>query len=132
VRIAGRRPDLSAKDVPLKSQTTFGKWQNIDLRVARVISANPAEGTRNPCRIIRLDLGPLGERESVGQYALIDESDLVGRNVVACVNLSVREMGPYKSEALVLGAPHPDSPEDQDQATPLYVSDVARPGDCIF
>lgn len=123
---------MAAKEVPPKSQITFGKFQNVDLRVARVLSADPTVGTKNPCRVIRLDLGPLGQRTSVGQYALVDESALVGRNVIACVNLGVREMGPYTSEALVLGAPHPDSPADQDQATPLYVDDAARPGDCVF
>jgi tRNA-binding protein len=123
---------LSATEVPPKNQITFGKFQNVDLRVARVISAPLADGTRNPSRVIRLDLGPLGERTSVGQYALVDEADLVERKVVVCINLGVREMGPYKSEALLLGAPHPDSPEDQAQATPLYVDNAVRPGDSIF
>ena len=123
---------MSTKPVPLKPQITIGKFQNVDLRVARVVSVTDAEGTRNPARVIVLDLGPLGQRTSIGQYALINESDLVGRNVIACVNLSVREIGPYKSEALLLGAPHPASPADQDQATPLYVDGAAQPGDCIF
>jgi tRNA-binding protein len=43
----------------------------------------------------------------------------VGRKVIVCCNLGPREMGPYVSEALVLGIPHPDSPEDKDQAIPL-------------
>ena len=65
-----------------------------------------AEGTRAPCRAITLDVGHLGERVSVGQLALWDEAELIGRNVVACVNLGTRQMGPYLSQALVLGAPH--------------------------
>ncbi|MFF7284529.1 hypothetical protein [Streptomyces griseorubiginosus] len=117
---------------PLKSQITFGKFQNVDMRVARVISAPLAEGTRFPCRVITLDLGHLGERTSVGQYALLEEEELANKNVVVCANMGPREMGPYKSDALVLGAPHPDSPKDQAQATPLFVSDAATPGDCIF
>ncbi|WP_432833666.1 hypothetical protein [Dactylosporangium sp. CA-092794] len=123
---------MSSKETPPKSQITFGKFQNVDLRVARILAAPLADGTRNPARVIQLDLGPLGQRTSVGQYALIDEKDLVGKNVIVCINLGVREMGPYKSEALVLGAPHPDSPEDQDQATPLRVDDIAEPGAAIF
>lgn len=117
---------------PPKAQITFGKFDNVDLRVARVLAAPMAHGTRAPCRVLHLDLGPLGERTSVGQYALMDETDLVGRNVVACVNLGQREMGSYVSEALVLGAPHPDSPPDQAQATPLWVDDAAQPGDAVF
>jgi tRNA-binding protein len=60
------------------------------------------------------------------------ELELVGRLVVVCVNLGTRDMGPYVSEALVLGAPHPESPEDQAQATPLYVSADVAPGEQVF
>ncbi|MEU7615205.1 hypothetical protein AB0B27_03710 [Micromonospora rifamycinica] len=115
-----------------KPQITFGKFQNVDLRVARVVSASMAVDTRFPSRVLELDLGPLGRRVSVGQYALIGEADLVGTNVVACVNLGQREMGPYVSQALVLGAPHPASPPDQAQALPLVVDGDAVPGDAIY
>lgn len=117
---------------PQKAQITFGKFQNVDMRVARVVAAPLAEGTRFTSRVLRLDLGPLGERTSVAQLALVDEADLVGRNVVACVNLGVRELGPYKSECLTLGTPHPDSPDDESQAVPLFASDLASPGDSIY
>ena len=115
-----------------KQRITVGKFQNVDLRVARVISAPMAEGTNAPSRVLTLDVGPLGRRLSVAQFALIDESGLVGKNVIACVNFAPREVASYLSEVLVLGAPHPDSPDDQAQATPLYVADIASPGDMIF
>jgi tRNA-binding protein len=117
---------------PEKARITFGKFANVDLRVARVVRAPLAEGTRHPCRVVTLDLGHLGTRTAVGQLAMVDEADLVGRHVIACVNLGAREMGPYVSEALVLGAPHPGSPDGQAQATPLFVSDATRPGDQVF
>ncbi|THJ70495.1 tRNA-binding protein [Candidatus Frankia alpina] len=119
-------------ELPQKSQITFGKFQNVDLRVGRVLSAPLAEGTRHPCRVISLDLGHLGERRSVGQYALLAEEELVGQNVIACVNLGARDMGPYTSEALVLGVPHPEGPADQAQATPLFTTKDARPGDAVY
>jgi tRNA-binding protein len=117
---------------PSKPRITFGKFENVDLRVARVESATMARGTRFPCRVLELDLGNLGKRRSVGQFALVEEDALVGTNVVACVNLAPREMGPYVSEALVLGAPHPEGPPDESQATPLSVAANARPGDKVF
>jgi tRNA-binding protein len=115
-----------------KPQITFGKFQNVDLRVARVLAAPLADGTRYPTRVFRLDVGPLGELRSVGQFALVDEAELIGRHVVVCVNLGTREMGPYVSEALVLGAPHPQNPEGQSQATPLHVSSDVAPGAQVF
>lgn len=120
------------KEQPQKAQITFGKFDNIDLRIARVVSAPLADGTASPCRVVTLDVGHLGRRTSVGQYALLSEGELVGKHVVACVNLSAREMGPYRSEALILGAPHPDGPSDQAQATPLFASEKTTPGDRVY
>jgi len=117
---------------PQKRQVTFGKFANLDIRVARVISARPAEGMRFPSRVFELDLGHLGTRTSVGQFSLVPQEQLVGRNLVACVNLGTREMGQYLSEVLVLGVRHPESPDDQAQATPLHAPDAATPGDPIF
>jgi len=117
---------------PQKAQITFGKFQNLDMRVARVVAAPLATEIDQPCRVVTLDLGHLGERTSVGQFVLLAEDELVGRNVVACVNLGSRDMGPYRSQALILGAPHPDGPKDQAQAAPVFVSDAAQPGDQIF
>ena len=75
---------------------------------------------------------PWLSRVSVGQYALIEEADLVGTMVVLCVNLGSREMGAYRSEALVLGTRHPNSPEDQGQAVPLSAGSSPAPGTPIF
>lgn len=115
-----------------KKPITFGKFQNVDMRVAVVRSATEAPEARFPSRILELDLGELGTRHSVGQYALLEEADLVGAKVVACVNLGSREMGPYLSEALVLGTPHPESPADQSQALPLLAHPQSAPGDTVY
>lgn len=120
------------KDAPQKSQITFGKFDNVDIRVGRIVSAPMATGTKSPCRVITVDVGHLGERISVGQYALVPENELLGKNIVVCVNLGERPMGDYKSQALVLGVPHPDSPEDQSQAIPLLASELSDPGTQIY
>jgi tRNA-binding protein len=113
-------------------QITFGKFENVDMRAARVLSAPLAEDTRMPSRLVTLDLGPLGTRTSVGQYALIDEAELVGQNIVVCINLGERQIGKHTSQALMLGVPHPDSPADQAQATPLRVASNVPPGSRVF
>ena len=115
-----------------KPQITAGKFANVDLRVARVLRAPRAESTAAPCRVFHLDLGHLGERTAVGQYALVDEDELLGRNVVACVNLGTRRIAGYESEVLVLGTPHPHRPSDSAQATPLFAASDARPGEAVF
>ena len=117
---------------PAKDKITFGKFQNVDMRVARVTAAPVAEGTRARTRLLTLDLGELGERTSVGQFALVPEEDLVGANVVACINLGERPIGDLISQALVLGTPHPESPENEDQAIPLRADRAASPGEAIY
>ncbi len=115
-----------------KDRITFGKFNNVDMRVARVVSAPEAAGTRTRTRLLTLDLGELGELTSVGQFALVPEADLIGAKVVACINLGQRPMGELVSEALVLGTPHPGSPDDEDQAVPLRADPGAQPGAAIY
>ena len=115
-----------------KPTVTFGKFQNIDMRVALVRSAPMAEGTNAPSRLLSLDVGSLGVRQSVAQFALIEEAELVGKHVIACVNLAPRQIGEHLSEALTLGVLHPDNPDGQAQALPLLASENATPGDVIF
>jgi tRNA-binding protein len=116
----------------IKSRVDFARFASVDMRVAEVVDAPMAQGTRKPCRIFELDLGPLGRLRSVGQFALVPIEQLVGRKLIVCCNLGSRPMGPYTSEALVMGVPHPESPPDQEQALPLFVDDRARPGDQVF
>ncbi len=116
----------------MKPDVPYSTFDSLELRVARVLSATPTEGTRSPSVELVLDLGPLGERRSVGQFALVPESELVGRKVVACCNLGVRKIGRYRSEALTMGTDHPESPEGQSQAIPLYAHPDAVVGDRIY
>lgn len=115
-----------------KKQIDFAKFQNVDMRIAAVKSAGEAKESRFPSRILELDLGEFGTRRSVGQFALVAENELVGKKVVACINLGSRAMGPYTSEALVLGTPHPDSPPGQSQALPLWADPASSAGDTVF
>jgi tRNA-binding protein len=117
---------------PAKPRIDFAEFARVDLRVARVLDAPLAEGTRKPCRLFDLDLGPLGRLRAVGQFALVPSDQLVGRKLIVCCNLGPRRMGPHTSEALVMGVPHPASPAGEEQATPLYVDDAARCGDAVF
>jgi len=118
--------------IPLKQRITFGKFQNIDMRAAKVISAPLADDTDKPSRLITADAGHLGTFTSVAQMTLIPEEELVGKMVVICRNLSPRQIGEYTSEVLVMGVPHPDSPEDQSQAIPLLIDDRTIPGDPVY
>jgi tRNA-binding protein len=78
----------------------------LDLRVGRVQRAEPNERARKPSYKLWIDFGPLGEKTSSAQLrALYRVEDLVGRLVVAAVNLGSRNIAGFRSEVLVLGLP---------------------------
>jgi len=78
----------------------------LDLRVGRILSAEPLAGARKPAYKLSVDLGPLGVKGSSAQITdLYGPGDLVGRRVVCAVNLGARRIAGFVSEVLVLGAP---------------------------
>jgi len=78
----------------------------LDLRVGRILTAEPLVGARQPAYKLSVDLGPLGVRGSSAQLTdLYRPENLVGRLVVCVVNLGVRRIAGFASEVLVLGLP---------------------------
>ena len=81
-------------------------FQVLDLRVGRILRVEPNATARKPAYKLWLDFGPLGEKTSSAQLVdLYQPHDLVGRLVVAAVNLGARRIAGFLSEVLVLGLP---------------------------
>ena len=81
-------------------------FEALDLRVGRVVRAEPNERARKPSYKLWIDFGPLGEKRSSAQLrARYRAETLVGRLVVAAVNLGPRNIAGFTSEVLVLGLP---------------------------
>ena len=90
----------------LPRMPTAEEFFAIDLRVGTVTRAEPFPEARKPSIRLWIDFGPeLGERRSSAQltHHYTPES-LVGRQVVAAVNLGDRRIAGFMSQVLVLGA----------------------------
>jgi tRNA-binding protein len=97
----------------------FEVFQQIDVRVGRIVSAEPAEGCRVPAYKLMIDFGPaIGFRRSIAQATNYPRESLPGRQILAVVNLKPRQVGKNISEVLVLGVP------TQDKGTALVIPDM--------
>ena len=83
----------------------------LDVRVGTVLRAEPFPEARKPSIRLFIDFGPLGVRQSSAQLTVhYAPEQLVGRQVVAAVNLGDRRIAGFVSQVLVLGA-MPDARE---------------------
>ena len=83
----------------------FDDFMKVDIRLGRVVKADPFPEARKPAYRLLIDFGPdIGVRKSSAQiteHYTLDE--LVGRPVAAVVNFSPRQIGKAVSEVLTLG-----------------------------
>jgi tRNA-binding protein len=89
----------------------YEDFAKVDMRVGRIVAVEDFPEARMPAWKLRIDFGPeLGEKRSSAQITNYTRDELEGRLVVGVVNFPPRQIGPVRSEVLVLGAVADDHP----------------------
>jgi tRNA-binding protein len=85
-------------------QVSFEHFAAVDMRVGRIVGVEDFPEARRPAWKLRVDFGEeIGVRRSSAQIRNYPREELEGRLVVAVVNFPPRQIGPVRSEVLVLG-----------------------------
>jgi len=86
---------------------TFSDFERVDVRVGRIIQADPFPEARKPAYKLTIDFGSeIGVKRSSAQLvAVYKREELIGRLVLGVVNFPPRQIGPFMSEVLTLGVP---------------------------
>ncbi len=111
VRACGApRNDSGMKADTAPSQIAFDDFLKVDIRVGRIVAAEPFPEARKPAYRLTIDFGPaIGVKRSSAQITRNHRlEDLPGRLVLAVVNFPPRQIGPMMSEVLTLGVPDAD------------------------
>ena len=80
-------------------------FDKVDVRAGTVIDVKENKKSRNPAYVLTIDFGEeTGVKKSSAQITtLYKPEDLLGTQVICCVNLEPMHIGSVKSEVRVLG-----------------------------
>lgn len=104
----------------------LSNFLSVDIRVARIVEVEEFPEARKPAWKLMLDAGECGELRTSAQITNYSREELLGRKVIAAVNLGSRQIANFMSNCLVLAAVN-----DEGVAHLLGVDDAAEPGERV-
>jgi tRNA-binding protein len=104
------------------------EFDKVDMRAGTILEAKENKKSRNPAYVITIDFGEeIGIKKSSAQITtLYQTDDLVGMQVICCVNLTPMHIGSVKSEVRILGT------ESEQGVVLLRPTEKVKNGDRVF
>ena len=104
------------------------EFDKVEMRAGTVLEVKENKKSRNPAYVVTIDFGEeLGIKKSSAQItALYVPEDLIGKQVVCCVNLTPIHIGSVKSEVRILGT------ESEQGVVLLRPTEPVKNGDKVF
>ena len=103
-------------------------FDKVEMRAGTVIDVKDNKKSRNPAYVVTIDFGEeLGIKKSSAQITtLYKPEDLLGTQVICCVNLMPIHIGSVKSEVRILGT------ESEQGVVLLRPTEPVKNGDKVF
>ncbi|MBP9773739.1 MAG: tRNA-binding protein [Candidatus Peribacteraceae bacterium] len=89
---------------------SYPDFEKVDMRVGRIIDVQDFPEARKPAYKLTIDFGPeIGTKKSSAQITqLYTKETLMNRLVVCTINFAPKQIGPFMSECLTMGAANAD------------------------
>lgn len=103
-------------------------FDKVEMRAGTVLDVKDNKKSRNPAYVVTIDFGEgIGVKKSSAQItALYKPEDLIGKQVICCVNLTPIHIGSVNSEVRILGT------ESEQGVVLLQPSEPVKNGDKVF
>lgn len=89
----------------MKETISWNNFGVLDLRIGTILEASEFQESKKPAIKLLIDFGSEGIKKSSAQITILySPSELIGRQIVALINLPAKQIANMMSECLVLGA----------------------------
>lgn len=89
----------------MKATIAFEDFSKMDLRIGTILDVKDFPEANNPSYQLTIDFGDLGIKKSSAQITTLYKiDDLLGKQIVAAINLPKKQIAKFMSDCLVLGA----------------------------
>ena len=103
-------------------------FEKVEMRAGTVLEVKNNKKSRNPAYVVTIDFGgEIGVKKSSAQITtLYKPEDLIGKQIICCINLEPMHIGSVKSEVRILGT------ESEQGVVLLQPAEPVQNGDRVF